>query len=231
MNFNMRLSALAFIGLLGCSQHSTYARRLGERGLQEEEACPRIGKNTNFNQESLAAYVSGEWYVHEQAVTTYLPEGRNYCVTASYKQIPRTFWGYTIEVNNQAKNANGETFGGILAAAQTNPQEDPSKLEVAPGFLPRFLAGLYWILEFQQEEEDGEEWALIVGGQPDVRTENGCKTKNRFITSSGGLWIFTRSSERNDDLIEKIKTIAVDKYELDTTVLNFVNQTASFCGY
>jgi len=87
MNFNMRLSTLAIIGLLGCSQHSTYARRLGERGLQEEEACPRIGKNTNFNQESLAAYVSGEWYVHEQAVTTYLPEERNYCVTASYKQF------------------------------------------------------------------------------------------------------------------------------------------------
>ena len=227
------LFTLSCIGIITSqSQHSASARRLGE---DSSEPCPEIITDVDFNSMSLESYVSKKWFVHEQAVTTYLPLERNYCVTAEYSLLQaKTLWGYSIEVNNKAKNLQGEDFGGILYAAQTDPVAEPAKLEVAPGFLPRFLAGPYWILEYQEEDVEGgqEGYALIVGGQPNVRTPGGgCRTQNRFITSSGGLWIFTRSPDRNDTLIDEIKRNARTKHDLDVSVLNPVNHTAIDCGY
>lgn len=240
----MRLfTTLSCLGVtcIGRSQHLVHARRLGEDS-DDVKPCPKITTDPAFDMEALKTYVSKRWFVHEQAVTTYLPIERNYCVTAEYKLLPsKTFWGYSLEVNNKAKNADGEDFGGILYAAQTNENTEPAKLEVAPGFLPRFLAGPYWILEYQESDEtSGEEgYALIIGGQPTVRTPadgpgglpGGCKTKNRWITSSGGLWIFTRSPVRNETLIAEIKERAVETYDLDVNVLNPVSHTAVDCEY
>lgn len=204
------------------------AARLNEK---DPEKCPVVSTIADFDKE---AYASAKWYVHEQAVTQYLPIENNYCVTAEYELIGRrTFWGYTIRVNNFAKNLEGEEFGGRLYAAQIDPDNDPGKLEVAPGFVPRFLAGPYWILDYQEESEfDGEGYALIVGGPPNVRTENGCKTKNRFLTSSGGLWIFTRNPKRNEDLVAFVKNKAEQEFGLDVTILNYVDHTdKELCGY
>lgn len=206
-------------------------RRLGASTNDEE--CPPIRVLPNFDSQALEAYTSATWYVHEQAVTTYLPEENNNCATAEYEIMNRkTFWGYTIRVRNSAKNADGDEFGGRLYAFQSDPDTEPAKLNVAPGFLPKWFAGPYWILDYQETQNGQEGYALIVGGQPNVRTENGCKTNNRWITSSGGLWIFTRSPVRNEELVTMVKNKAQNEFGLDVTILNPVDHTnQQLCGY
>ena len=219
----MRLRALIICTAALLSPSIIDGRRLGENEEQnqQEENCPPARFKTKEDI-SLEEYTSRKWYVHEQAETTYLPKSRNYCVTAEYKLLdkPTPFFGYTIEVTNTAQDKERKsTYGGTIYAAETN-ENDPSKLEVAPGFLPRFLAGPYWIVDYDETEG----YALVIGGSPQVRNkETGkCRTNNRWITSSGGLWIFTRESVRNDALIEKVKGIAAD-LGLDTSVLNTVD--------
>lgn len=227
----MRLQTLIICAAALLSPSTTDGRRLGgneEQQQQEgEETCPPARFKTKEDI-SLQEYASKKWYVHEQAETTYLPLSRNYCVTAEYKLLdkPTPFFGWTIEVTNQAQDeARQNTYGGTIYAAETN-ENDPSKLEVAPGFLPRFLAGPYWIVKYDETEG----YALVIGGSPQVKNkETGkCRTNNRWITSSGGLWIFTRDSERDDALIDKVKGIASD-LGLDTSVLNTVDH--SNCQY
>ena len=225
----MRLQALIICTAALLSSSITDGRRLGENEEQQqqgEETCPPARFKTKEDI-SLQEYASKKWYVHEQAETTYLPLSRNYCVTAEYKLLdkPTPFFGYSIEVTNQAQDSEEKTYGGVIYAAETN-ESDPSKLEVAPGFLPRFLAGPYWIVAY--DETDG--YALVIGGPPQVKNKDTgkCRTNNRWITSSGGLWIFTRDSERDDALIDKVKGIASD-LGLDTSVLNTVDH--SNCQY
>lgn len=213
---------------------SNTTRRLGwwhgNDDDDDDEACPIV---TTVSELDLDAYASAPWYVHEQAVTTYLPAENNFCVTARYTPLERrTFWGYTIRVDNRAKNpANEEEdVGGILYAVQDS--HEPGRLKVAPGVLPPFLAGPYWILDYAESTTDREGHALVIGGQPSVRTENGCRTRNRWITSSGGLWIFTRSPVRNDELVERLRNRLATEFGLDVTVLNPVDHSdAELCGY
>lgn len=218
---------LVSITVLGFAE-GIRGRRQASRHLwhNDEEACPEISTLEDFD---VVSYTSAKWYVHEQAVTTYLPEENNFCVTAEYEILDQTtFWGYDIRVNNSAKNLDGDEFGGILYAFQSDPEDTPAKLKVAPGFLPQFFAGPYWVLDYQEEEG----YALIIGGQPNVRTENGCKTKNRWITSSGGLWIFSRSHVRNETLVSIVKDKAENEFGLDVTILNPVDHSdVVLCGY
>ena len=57
---------------------------------------------------------------------------------------------------------------------------------MAPCFLPKFAAGPYWVLEYNEEEG----YALISGGQPTTETPAGCK--NGEGKNNSGLWIFSR---------------------------------------
>merc|ERR1711941_64640 len=117
----------------------------------------------------------------------------------------RNFFGYTINVFNQATDSNGDGNGeGQLCAYQTDPK-DPAKLGVSPCFLPKFVSGPYWVIAYNEEEG----YALISGGQPTIRTENGCKTGYLGDRSyNGGLWIFTRQYERDEALVQKVRDIA-----------------------
>jgi len=225
----MRLQALIICTAALLSSSITDGRRLGENEEQQqqgEETCPPARFKTKEDI-SLQEYASKKWYVHEQAETTYLPLSRNFCVTAEYKLLdkPTPFFGYSIEVYNQAQDEARQRYGGTIYAAETN-ESDPSKLEVAPGFLPRFLAGPYWIVDYDETEG----YALVIGGSPQVKNRDTgkCRTNNRWITSSGGLWIFARDSERDDALIDKVKDIA-SALGLDTSVLNEVDH--SNCQY
>ena len=229
-NTNMKLlfNLAIYFSLFSSRGTLVHGRRLGDA-----DECPEISTFVGFDRTALESYTSGKWYVHEQAVTTYLPEENNFCVTAEYELIGRTtFWGYTIRVNNLAKNVDGDEFGGRLYALQSDPDNEPAKLKVAPGFLPQFLAGPYWILDYQEAQDGQEGYALIVGGQPNVRTDNGCKTQNRWITSSGGLWIFSRSPVRNEALVTMVKNKAQNDFGLDVTILNPVDHSnTELCGY
>mmetsp|Transcript_1900 Transcript_1900/g.3675 ORF Transcript_1900/g.3675 Transcript_1900/m.3675 type:complete len:263 (+) Transcript_1900:21-809(+) len=177
------------------------------------EGCKDLDVAENFDLDS---FISAKWYVQQQQVVDYLPENRFYCVTAEYsKRGNPGLFRYEINVKNKAYEEDRTTkTEGNLCAYKT----DNAKLAVAPCFLPRFAAGPYWVVVYDEEEG----YALISGGQPSIKTENGCK--NGDGTNNSGLWIFTRQQERNETLVQMVRGIAADK-GFDLTVLLDVNQT------
>jgi len=228
MNTSILNLCIAILGLLLTG--GSDARRLGETEAESSTPTTTTCPPANFATAAdlnLDAYIARKWYVHEQAATTYLPPERNYCVTAQYRRLESpTFWGYTLEVVNRARDGGprGPEVGGTIYAAPASKDGPSSRLEVAPGFLPRFLAGPYWILAFDAYE--GQEYALVIGGAPTVPSDTGsglCRTPNRWITSSGGLWIFTGEAERNEELVKFVRTRAEAEFGLDASVLNRVS--------
>lgn len=182
--------------------------------------CPPVETVEDFD---IDVYASKPWYVHQQAENSYSPIDYNYCVTAEYTvRGSATIWGYTVDVNNFAYNEVGDAREANLCAYQTGESgTDLSKLAVAPCFLPTIFAGPYWIVAYDEEEG----YALISGGQPEEEFEGGCRTGTGINNS--GLWIFSRSEERNEALITMVRGIASDA-GFDLSILNDVDQTN--CG-
>ena len=118
-------------------------------------------------------------------------------------------------MNNLAEKENGEKVGGELCAYQNGTA---SKLGVAPCFVPKFFAGPYGIVAYNEDEG----WALASGGQPTIQVGDGCKTGTGLNNS--GLWIFTREHTRDNDIVNKVRNVAKSK-GFDITVLNDVDQT------
>lgn len=189
-------------------------------GEKADDSCPPVQTVKEFD---LDQYISARWYVHQQAVTQYLPKEQNFCVYAEYTK-KKSFWGYSVAVHNHAQEADGTVHdsGNYICAYQTEPSTDPAKLAVAPCFLPKFAAGPYWVLEY----DEAEGYALISGGQPTTETSAGCK--NGDGKNNSGLWIFTRKAERDENLLMKVRELA-KKQGFDLSVLNDVDQ--SKCSY
>eukprot|EP00592_Proboscia_alata_P010465 CAMPEP_0194361884 /NCGR_PEP_ID=MMETSP0174-20130528/9524_1 /TAXON_ID=216777 /ORGANISM="Proboscia alata, Strain PI-D3" /LENGTH=222 /DNA_ID=CAMNT_0039134361 /DNA_START=139 /DNA_END=807 /DNA_ORIENTATION=+ len=187
--------------------------------------CQRISTVDSFD---ITKYTSKPWYIHQQAVTAYLSEENNYCVRAQYTILdsPTLPFLYTIDVYNYSEDIDGNAMGGSLCASVGRGQpKDSSKLAVAPCFLPQVLDGPYWIVLYN--EKDG--YALVSGGQPFIPTRNGlCRTSER-TTGNAGLWIFLRSSKRDNKKIDKVRKKAQDM-GFDLSVLNDVKQ-GGFCKY
>ena len=128
-------------------------------------------------------------------------------------------WGYTVDVYNSASTENGAVVEGALCAYQTGDSgTDLSKLAVAPCFLPKIFSGPYWVVAYDETEG----YALISGGQPTNEFPDGCRTGTGLNNS--GLWIFSRSRERDEDLINTVRGIASDA-GFDISVLNDVDQS------
>jgi len=183
--------------------------------------CKQVTTQANFDLEE---YISKPWYIQQQAVTQYLPITQNFCVKAEYSLLPATSWktllfGYKVQVHNVAQNAEGviQDSGDTLCAGPDS-SGDPAKLQVAPCFLPSFFAGPYWVIAFNATEG----YALVSGGQPTVETENGC-TSGDGVNDSG-LWIFTNAQVRDQEVVDKVRGIAVEQ-GFDLVVLNDVDQT------
>ena len=111
--------------------------------------CPTVTTLENFN---LSEYVRDIWYIQKQQVTSYLPKSTNYCVSARYqvsnKSVP-FYSGTVLEVYNEARlnSTNGEQLNrnNMTLCARVPNSSNPSKLLVAPCFLPNLLAGDYWV--------------------------------------------------------------------------------------
>ena len=176
-----------------------------------QEACQEV---TTVPDLDLDSYISARWYVHQQAVTEYSPLEWNYCSYAEYTlREKQSFLGYKVDVTNYAEDVDGNTFGGPLCAAPN--RRESSKLSVAPCIVPRFFAGPYWIVAY--DEEKG--YALVSGGQPTIQGEGGCRSGDGVNNS--GLWIFSRSPQRDEALITEVRGIAT-KQGFDLSVLNDV---------
>lgn len=184
---------------------------------ESSDDCPTIQTQPDFD---LDTYIQGRWYIAQQAVTQYLPKEQNYCVYAEYEKLKKkSFWGYSIQVHNHAQEQDGTVHdSGTLLCAKQADDTDPAKLEVAPCFLPSFAAGPYWVVAY----DEALGYALVSGGQPTVKTENGCKTGSGL--NDAGLWIFTREQVADPELVQQVRSIATQQ-GFDVTVLNAVDQS------
>jgi lipocalin len=184
--------------------------------------CPPPGFHTveNFDLES---FISKDWYIQQQAPVKYLPVEQNYCVEADYKRT-KTFWGWDVQVHNHAEEKDGKAHdsGSFLCAKIVD--ESAGKLEVGPCFFPpKLTAGPYWIIAYDEQEG----YALISGGAPTVATDTGCTTGTGV--NGSGLWIFTRQSQRDQVLVDKVRAVATVA-GFDISVLNDVEHSSE-CKY
>lgn len=164
-------------------------------------------------------YTSAKWYAQQQMVISYLPVDYFRCVTAQYTLLDKpTLLGYNIKVMNHAENRDGKALGPITTICGKVVNETAGKTEVAPCFLPTALAGKYWVEAFDKEAG----WALVSGGPPTKEGKNGCQTGTG--ENNSGLWIFTRTQQRDEALVAKIRGIATSK-GFDVSVLKDVDQT------
>jgi len=198
--------------------------------------CKKVDPQDNFN---LDTYVKGgTWYIHQQMEIQYLPLERNYCVTANYRfaknirqdgQILVTNFAREGSVTGKGTNTDEAGFFGRLCAQKDKSNKKASKLEVGPcviNWIPG-VSGPYWVVAaggFKAPEE--YEWAIVSGGQPDKEGENGCRTGTGI--NGSGFWLFTREQQRNETLVNAMRTIASDK-GFDLTVLNDVEHEG--CSY
>jgi len=187
-------------------------------GVLVQAACPPPGFSSTSSFD-LDAYIAQPWHIQQQMPLPYLPAEYNHCVTASYrKKAKPSFFGYEIGVLNYAQNAEGKPLGPLTEICAKVVNESMGQLKVAPCFLPSFLAGPYWILEFNDEEG----WAIVSGGPPTQEAAGGCRTGSG--TNGSGLWLFTRKRERDEALLQKLRALAAEK-GFDLSVLIDVVQT------
>ena len=199
----------------------------------EGNGCPKVDLQTSPNV-NLTEYIRATWYVQQQQVNGYQPVSDLYCVAATYDinnsvKVP-LFKGKVISVYNYANRdkVNGLALGNnstFLCAREAN-QSHPEKLSVAPCFLPNLFAGPYWILAAGPSPSNYT-WAVVIGGQPSVKINNTCTTKETGINNSG-LWIFTREKIVQQGNINYIRSI-IEKKNIST--LKLINVTHQNCSY
>ena len=174
--------------------------------INADTNCDKIElqKNPKIN---ITEYIRKSWYIQQQQINGYQSKNDLYCVVATYNidnysKVP-FFNGTVLSVYNYANRnkVNGYSLNNstVLCARQKNIAE-PEKLLVAPCFLPNLFGGPYWILK-AGPSSNNYEWAIVIGGQPSVRINNTCTTKEYGINNSG-LWIFSRKKKlENEKLI------------------------------
>merc|ERR1719499_232155 len=180
-------------------------------------------------QGGLHAFIAKRWFIQQQQEVAYLPQERNFCVSAAYSMRPAPsnpltlpWWRYDIDVLNYAQTNSGEASAAELCADLVSSER--GQLAVAPCFLPSFTAGPYWILDYNEVRG----YALISGGPPSFESDEGtCKPGSG--TNNAGLWIFTRCPNPGEALINEVRELA-KKLNFDLSILNPV-QHHSGCRY
>lgn len=195
--------------------------------------CQKVSLQTK-PKVNLTEYIRETWYVQQQQVNGYQSESDLYCVAATYYinnsvKVP-LFNGKVISVYNYANHGkvNGIALGNnstFLCARQLNVKH-PEKLAVAPCFIPNLFAGPYWILAAGPKPSNYT-WAVVIGGQPSVRINETCTTRETGINHSG-LWIFTRERVADQGNINYIRNI-IEKKNISTAKL--INVTQRNCSY
>ena len=116
---------------------------------------------------------------------------------------------------------NGRNANNFTLCARVPNESEPSKLLVAPCFLPNLFAGEYWVI-VAGPSSDNYQYAVVSGGQPRVQYHDGCTTRNDSMNNAG-LWLFTREQNPSKNLVEFLMNKTKDKgYTL--SLLNDVQQ-------
>eukprot|EP00930_Biecheleria_cincta_P063487 TRINITY_DN49024_c0_g1_i1.p1 TRINITY_DN49024_c0_g1~~TRINITY_DN49024_c0_g1_i1.p1 ORF type:complete len:228 (-),score=40.64 TRINITY_DN49024_c0_g1_i1:416-1099(-) len=161
--------------------------------------CPDVQPMRNLN---ITEYTRASWYVQEQQVTAYQSEEQLRCVVATYDagyskwwQQPPFFTGSVLSVYNHyadgkpTLNERNQPVNRLCASVKNRAL--PSKLLVAPCFLPLAAGGDYWVIGVGSSRDGHYEWAVVSGGRARKKYADGCTTDTGYFNS--GLWIFSRT--------------------------------------
>ena len=173
----------------------------------ESSECPDVQPMKDLN---LTEYGRATWYIQEQQINGYQNASCLFCTLATYvndgKHVP-FFKGTVLGVHN-FENVGGinQNIEGpqIELCARVKDASVPGALAVAPCFLPNFAAGPYWVLAVGTNDVGQYTWAVVSGGNPTVKYDDGCTTKETGVNGSG-LWIFTRAPKGSDDDVNAAK--------------------------
>ena len=181
------------------------------------KTCPELKLQTDPRL-NISEYVKSSWYIQQQQVNGYQSLDELYCVIATYtvdnhSHVP-FFDGKVLSVYNYA--TQGSVNGTILSnssaylCARVKNLTEPEKLLVAPCFLPNLFGGPYWIVSAGPRTYHYE-WAIISGGQPNVRRSNYTCTTSETGVLNSGLWLFTRSRLYDHQTVSAMRDILVSK--------------------
>ena len=166
---------------------------------------------------NLTEWVRKTWYIQEQQIVDYQPLSSFYCVAATYNLEGATvpfFRGTVVTVYNNANNdkVNGPNTNknNMTLCARAVNNTDSSRLAVAPCFLPNILAGPYWVLGIGKADDGTYEWAAVIGGEPSVKYDDGCTTKEEG-TNNAGLWLFTREPKASKATLDAMHQLLKSK--------------------
>jgi len=215
-------------------------KRSGAASATNWTRCPKVETVADF---SIDEYIRASWYVQEQQTVAYQSEEQLDCVVASYDKGGKVFGlfqGETLSVYNFFKggrptaDAEGNPIAGSqlsqLCASVTN-RDTPSKLKVAPCFLPpRLAGGDYWVIDVGKSMYGGAyEWAIISGGNPKEKFDDGCTTQfGSKAYFNAGLWIFSRTRELAPEKLMAARKSLVDK---GYTTSKLLKVTQAGCTY
>lgn len=178
--------------------------------------CPPANFVTVDNFD-LDAYISKRWYVHQQMQGALEPKDLFQCQWTEYSMMKKhSFWGFSIAGHDHIDMPDGSAKD--LHPCAKVVDEEHGKLEVGECFLPTLAAGPYWVVAYNETEG----YAAVSGGPPTLTFPNGCRVGTGHVKS--GFWIFSRSQQRDEALVQKVRSILGAK-GFDLTALQDVNQT------
>jgi len=162
-----------------------------------EAGCPDIRPVDDLD---LHEYVRKSWYtILQQYVLQWEPIE---CAVATFTMagplqkiwnVPH-FYGSTILMDFYEKGVWYRDCGSSLWPDQ------PSRLKVAPCFLPAFLGWPRWVIHVEKEPNGEYAWVIVSSGPPNRKFRDGC-------TTWSGLWVLSRSPSPTEGEVAKAKGI------------------------
>lgn len=194
-------------------------------------SCPPEGFDAvPADQISIEAYISKPWYIQEQMPLAYQTESQLYCVRAAYKQVGDDLFEVYNYANNDYVNGPPQVTGDDFAlVAELEDVNAPSKLSVGIrglGGRPAF-SGPYWIVAIDTSNIDDPQWAIVVGGPPNVESNGQCLYPTSGFNGNG-FWLFHRQPIAPAEDVAAMREIATN-LGLDVTALLPVKQEG--CKY
>jgi len=199
--------------------------------------CAKVAPIADLN---FTEYIRATWFIQKQQVTGYQKASDLFCVTATYNdEGKRTLGGlgekaisvYNYQNTGRVNGTPGGAItgkGGIILCARQPDKSVPSKLLVAPCFLPDFLAGDYWVVAVGMADNGYEhKWAIISGGQPTEKYPDGCTTK-KTGTNGSGFWFFTRDKVPSVGTMQEMEAAAK---KLGFTTSQLIDVPQDGCTY
>jgi lipocalin len=174
----------------------------GEGGENEGPLCKIPDAVENFN---LEAFTDATWYIQEASTTAFISE-KDSCISVQYDILDTpNSQGWTIEISTDSENRKGhDNPAAELCAIQDEKFEEMGKFKVGKCFLPpTTVPNNYFVLAFKDE---APAYALVAAGSQGIVGVPNCGC----AAPTGGLFIFTRDSERDEAVIDEVREIAKD---------------------